>query len=212
MDMGEEKNKKVKNTSHAEDEHTAFSRLFMAAIKWKDFSIVSPCLADDVVQVLYNNRDIVGRDAVVAYWQDWLVRRKEILKRARLDVRFCRFYERDVCGILFPHSRVHYLISRIEDGLVQQMVFCTNPLQDIMIRHWDLDRDPDVLSLKHEILEEIKPRRHRFPCMRCGTKSEELQWNNLSIDNGPIGYVGEMSVCPHCKKTVEFLPTIFYRL
>ena len=198
-----------------ETEYGRFSRLFLEALMSKDFSKVEELLAEDVIHILYDNKEISGKVDVISYWEDWLERWNEPNDNTCYRVKYCKYYDREVLSIEPRGKRVLYQIARFEDGKAKQIILCPNPLQDPMIRYWDLDHSPllfrDLSVMPHRMGKDLEPRPYRMPCMRCGCKSEKLQWYEYKHDAGPLGYSGELSVCGNCMEAVEFLPTILMR-
>lgn len=50
----------------------------------------------------------------------------------------------------------------------------------------------------------IQPKANYMLCMRCGKTSEQLLWNELEISSGSKLYKGIVTVCPDCRKVVDF--------
>ena len=198
-----------------ETEYELFSRLFLEALMSKDFSKMNELLAEDVIQILYGSKEISGKEEVISYWKDWLDKWNEPAEGTKYVVKHCKYYDREVLSIEPRGSRILYQIARLEDGKVKQLILCPNPLQSPMIRYWDLDHSPllfsDMSVMPHRMGKDLEPRPYRIPCMRCGCKSEKLQWYEYKHDAGPLGYLGELSVCGNCMEAVEFLPTILVR-
>ncbi len=198
-----------------ETEYGKISRLFLESLMSKQFDDVQELLADDVIQILYDNKEFSGINEVIAYWKDWLDRWNEPAENTEYKVKYCKYYDRDVLSIYPKGKRELYQMARFENGKVKQLILCPNPLQSPMIRYWDLDHSPllfkDLTVMPHRMGNDLEPRQYRIPCMRCGCKSEKLQWYEYSHDAGPLGYKGELSVCTNCMEAVEFLPTILLR-
>lgn len=198
-----------------ESEYEKFSRLFLESLMRKDFSVIDEYLADDVVQILYDNKEITGKSDVVSYWVGWLERWNEPSDSTTYEVKLCKYYNRDVLSIAPKRARNLYQIARIENGKAKQLILCPNPLQSPMIRYWDLDQPPllfkNMTVMPHRMGDDLEPRPYRIPCMRCGCKSDKLQWYEYTHEAGPLGYNGELSVCTNCMEAVEFLPTILIR-
>ncbi len=198
-----------------ETEYEKFSKLFHEALMEKDFSCVDWFLADDVVQILYDNKEISGKKNVISYWLDWLERWNEPAVNTNYNIKLCKYYDREVLSIEPRGKRILYQMARIEEGKAKQLILCPNPLQSPMIRYWDLDHSPLLFKaqtvMPHRMGKDLEPRLYRIPCMRCGCKSENLQWYEYSHEAGPLGYKGELSVCTNCMEAVEFFPTILLR-
>lgn len=198
-----------------ETEYGKLSRLFLEALRIKDFSLVEDLLADDVVQILYDSKEFTGKNEVISYWEGWLERWNEPAETTKYEVKYCKYFNREVLSIQPSGSKNLYQMARIENEKVQQLVLCPNPLQSSMIRYWDLDHSPllfkDLTVMPHRMGKDLEPRPYRIPCMRCGCKSENLQLYEYTHEAGPLGYKGELSVCTNCMEAVEFLPTILIR-
>lgn len=198
-----------------ETEYGRFSRLFLEAMMTKDFSLVEDLLADDIVQILYDSKEFVGKKDVISYWEGWLERWNEPAETTKYEVKKCNYYNREVLSINPLGAKNLYQMARIENGKVQQLILCPNPLQSRLIRYWDLDHSPllfkDLTVMPHRMGKDLEPRPYRIPCMRCGCKSENLQLYEYTHHAGPLGYIGELSVCTNCMETVEFLPTVLLR-
>ena len=198
-----------------ETEYERFSRLFLEALMSNDFSAVEGLLADDVVQILYDAKEFIGKNDVISYWKGWLERWNEPAETTKYEVKYCKYYNRAVLSIQPTGSKNLYQMARIEDGKVHQLILCPNPLQSPMIRYWDLDHSPllfsDLSVMPHKMGKDLESRPYRIPCMRCGCKSEKLQLYEYTHDAGPLGYKGELSVCTNCMEAVEFLPTVLLR-
>ena len=105
-----------------------------------------------------------------------------------------------------------YIVFGIVDEKITHVLFLPNPLQDPMIRYMDLDQLPFTYDyIMQNVSEKIEVKSNRIPCLKCGASSEELDWYNITVDCGPLGYVGVVSVCKKCKKVVEFFPDILLR-
>ena len=139
----------------------------------------------------------------------------EPAQTTKYEVKHCKYYNRAVLSIQPSGSKNLYQMARIENGKVQQLILCPNPLQSPLIRYWDLDHSPlmfkDLSVMPHRMGKDLEPRPYRIPCMRCGCKSEKLQLYEYTHNAGPLGYKGELSVCTNCMEAVEFLPTILIR-
>lgn len=191
------------------------SELFGKAIIKNDFSEIENKLDEQVNLTLYPNKVISGCQNVIDYWKDWMVRHNEPCNGTKYQVRYCRYFERVALQIKPFRYNPMYLIARIENDKVIDLLFAPNPLQSPIIRYWDLDRE--ALSFQNEpylgihLGDSLQPQPNRVPCMRCGLKSEKLQWYNYHYDAGPLAYDGELSICPNCMETVEYFPTSLYR-
>ena len=106
---------KPKEEKH-ETEYGNFSKLFLEALMAKDFSLVEDLLADDVVQILYDSNEFVGKNDVVSYWNGWLERWNEPAESTKYEVKYCKYYNREVLSIQPSRSRNLYQMARIVAG------------------------------------------------------------------------------------------------
>lgn len=83
----------------AETEYERFSRLFHEALMSNDFSVVEELLADDVVQILYDAKEFIGKNEVISYWKGWLERWNEPAETTKYEVKHCKYYNRAVFSI-----------------------------------------------------------------------------------------------------------------
>ena len=196
-------------------QYAEFSSLFIDATMTKDFTHVANLMADDACMVVWDNKEFTGKDAVIEYWKGWLERWNEPKDATKYEVKFCNYYDRDVVSIRTPGYKDLYIIARIEDRMVKHLVLCSNPLQSPMIRYWSLDSSALLFEkstlFPHQMGKNLEARKYRFPCMRCGCKSENLKWYEYTHETVPLGYTGELSICPNCMEAVEFFPTILHR-
>lgn len=192
------------------------SELFGKAIIENNFSDIEKILDEKVDLTLYGQNVISGKQNIIQYWQDWIYRYKEPCVGTRFRVRFCRYFERAALEVKPFRSKGMYLIARLKNGKVMDLLFAPNPLQDSTIRYWNLDHEAlsfqKSCRLAQHLGEDLPPQPNRMPCMRCGMKSEEMQWYKYYYDAGPLAYDGELSICPNCMDTVEYFPTTLYRM
>lgn len=197
------------------DDFFRISVLFGKAIIDNDFSDIEKELDEKVNLTIYGKKVITGRQNVIHYWKDWISRHNEPCNGTKYRVRFCQYFERVALELRPFRAKGMYLIVRLKNDKVIDLLYAPNPLQHPMIRYWDLDHK--ALSLKRDanivnhLGEKLHAQLNRMPCMRCGLKSESMQWYNYHYDAGPLAYDGELSICPNCIETVEYFPTRLYR-
>lgn len=196
------------------DNYCRISELLGRAIVENDFSEIEKNIDEHVNLTIYKQKVIAGKQNVIQYWKDWIARHNEPCNGTKYRVRFCLYFERSALEIKPFRVKRMLLVARLKEGKVIDLLYAPNPLQNPFIRYWDFDTK--ALSLKgdvnivHHLGEELEPQPNRIPCMRCGLKSEKLQWYNYHYDAGPLAYDGELSICPNCIETVEYFPTRLY--
>ena len=188
------------------------SELFGKAIIYNNFSDIEKELDEQVNLTLYGKEVILGKKNVIQYWKDWIGRYKEPCVGTKYKVRYCCYFERSALEIKPFRAPKMFLLARLKDDKVIDLLLAPNPLQNPMIRYWDLDHEALSFQkdsyLAQQLGEDLIPQPNRMPCMRCGLKSEKMQWYKYHYDTGPLAYDGELSICPNCMETVEFFPTI----
>ena len=97
-----------------ETEYGNFSRLFLEALMSRRFDEVQDLLADDVILILYDNKEFSGINEVIAYWKDWLVRWNEPAENTEYKVKYCKYYDRDVLSIYPRGKRKLYQIADLK--------------------------------------------------------------------------------------------------
>ena len=200
-----------------DDSNTIIAKSFAEALCSDDFETIATLLNDDARMISYRKRTISGKDAFVEYWK-WLSNLLRIEHKVTdYHLKYNAFIERTVISIrqrdYYQKSTDEaYIFLYLKNHRISVAVVTPRQQQPITIRYYDLDMPAlnyeDVMKNKKDVLA-AEP--NRMPCLHCGRLSEDLEWYNLYVDSGPFGHIGQVSVCPHCKKQVEFYPEIFLR-
>ena len=199
------------------DEHTQVVTELAKALCSDDYETIKTLVNDDVRMIAYRKRTVYGRDAFVEYWK-WL---SDLLKTDHkvtdYHLKYNEFCEHTVISVrqrdYFNKSTEEaYIFLYLKEGRISCGVFTSKQQQPITIRYYDLDRPAlNYEDVMRDKAEALTPEPNRMPCLHCGRLSEDLEWYKLYVDSGPFGHIGQVSVCPHCKKQVEFYPEIFLR-
>ena len=169
-------------------------------------------LHNDVVLVLHKSKSFKGVKNTIAYWKDWLERLHNDKLSVKYEVKFCANSLRAVLSIKVKNYKEMYVMMRMVEGKITNMVFSGNPLQNPLVRYEDLDHLPYTTEyMKCHSKEKITPEANRMPCLCCGKPSEKLNWYKVEINKGTLGYIGQTSICPDCNKVVEYYPEILQR-
>lgn len=199
------------------DEHTQVVTALAKALCSDDYETIKTLVNYDVRMIAYRKRTVYGRDAFVEYWK-WL---SDLLKTDHkvtdYHLKYNEFCEHTVISVrqrdYFNKSTEEaYIFLFLKDDRISCAVFTSKQQQPITIRYYDLDRPAlNYEDVMRDKTEALTPEPNRMPCLHCGRLSEDLEWYKLYVDSGPFGHFGQVSVCPHCKKQVEFYPEIFFR-
>ena len=172
-------------------------------------------LAEDVIHVGYKKDTISGKNEVVEYWKGWRTRYVETRKCKKFEVVYSNYYS-NACLLL--EMMVVMFIFR--DNKIQKILLIQRHLSPTIGFHEDvLEPQFDLSCIKHCLSELRQPneiggpvvKENRIPCMTCGMPSEQLEWHSSLFEFGDIAYSGDVSVCTHCHKVVEYEPIIRHR-
>ena len=195
-----------------DDIYTRIATQMAKALCSEDLSAISPLLADDVRMISYKKRSVTGKAAFTDYWKEVLLRIKADNQVSDIKVKMNAFYGHPIVSIKQKDTDEAYIFFHLESGKIKTAIITPRQQQPIMVRYYDLDRprlDYEKIMSKKE--GSVPAETNRMPCLICGRLSEDLDWYKLSVDSGPFGHIGEVSICPHCHAQAEFYPEIFLR-
>ena len=190
-----------------ESEYKKASVHLANALSTNHFKSFEELIDDDAVLVLHESRSIFGKENIIEYWKDWLSRLKKENLSVEYEVKLCANILRAALNIKISGYQQMYVLFRIHNGNIVNMVLAGNPLQNPMIRYEDLDKLPYTAEyIKANSNGRETPVTNRMPCLSCGNPSEMLDWYKVQINKGQLGYIGQASICPKCNRVVEFYP------
>lgn len=100
----------------------------------------------------------------------------------------------------------------IKDNLIETVTFLPAMIQNYGAIWNDVDEAPLKYDyIKPYISEDTEGKLNRLICPECGTHSFMLDRYRFSVDLGPVGYGGDVSVCPDCNRVVEVVTDTRYR-
>lgn len=178
-----------------------------------EYSLLETLLDDKCVFVLYNSRSITGKEEIVGYWKNRMIRNEKENVFEKYKVSFCAYYSNVALMINTRGYKDAYVLFKFEKEKVSHMVMAPVWLPDQFVGGGEsLDKFPmKVDIMNRHIEEEISPISDRIPCLQCGLLSESLKWYNVLFKAGMHGYSGEASICPNCNCLVEYRPTMRLR-
>ncbi|MBO5815589.1 MAG: hypothetical protein J6R30_05690 [Bacteroidales bacterium] len=98
---------------------------------------------------------------------------------------------------------------KIKGGKIEQMLLAPEYLSTEYQYYGGFREAPYTLDYFKPFLgEPLESRKFRVPCPNCGRLSEDLEWytfNTKGCDSYHC-YGGTVSICQHCKRTVEIFP------
>ncbi len=193
--------------------HKQASMALGNALKDDEYSLLETLLDEKCVFVLYNSRSITGKEEIVSYWKNRMIKNKKENIFEKYKVLFCAYYSNAALMINSWSDKDTYVFFKFEKNKVSHMVMAPIWLPDQFVKAWEsLDKLPmKVDVMNRHIEEEISPISNRIPCLQCGLHSESLKWYHVLFKAGMQGYSGEASICPNCNCLVEYRPTMHLR-
>jgi hypothetical protein len=179
-------------------------------------SKIIPLCSDDCRLVVYDKDVYSPMASVVAYWNNWLKRVVDEHVSISLTVKWCLYYFRPAVYVDIYGYRSMIILFRLDDesGLIKEITFAPNPLQKYQVFP-DRDFNNATYSKRYMLSKiidnNVLRKAYRLSCPVCGEGSLLLDWHRYCLDFGLHGVVGEVSMCPHCNRVVEMVPTISMR-
>lgn len=174
-----------------------------------EFDNVKNLFAEDACLVTYEREVFNGVDEILSFWKD---RYESALNRNvkfnyRIDM--CMFYNGPALYERPERYASMIVTFRIIDGKIGQMLLAPEYLSSEYQYYGGFREAPYTLDYFKQFLREpLEARKFRIPCPNCGRLSEELEWYtfNTKESHSYHYYGGTVSICQHCKRTVEIFP------
>ncbi len=191
---------------------TEYLKSFGEAFLKRDFSNMGNLISEDATMVIYDRKTIVGAKNIVDYWKDWLLRCDNDKVIVECAVKKCKWFDLPALQIS-PKGYVNlYVILEIHNGLITSIMDIPNPLGSIAVGGPNLDWERlEIEKIQDKLTDEIDSKLNHIACLDCGTPSDALKWYRVELPMGIHGYIGDISICPHCNKVIEFIPEIRLR-
>lgn len=202
--------------SPPDDLFTRIANAFATKLSMGDFDELEKMLVKTPILISYRKRTIRGKYEFVDYWK-WLaeqLHKENITAEYHVQLNALCGHAIISCQQKSPRGIVGevYVFLHLENGLISTAIITPKQQQPFMVRHYDLDKAPiDYDTIMANKGSELSPEPNRMPCLNCGRLSEQMNWYKLEVDSGPFSHIGQVSVCPHCKKQAEFYPELFIR-
>ena len=188
-----------------DSDHKTAALALGTALMTEKFSEFKKLLDEEVSLVLYDDRTIRGKDAVVSYWRSFLAKENNRNKDVEMLVGFCVRFHRAAL-ILKLYKQEPIVVFRMVDGKVVNMVLA--PLyyyenENAFVTTEGLPYTVDAIG--RNTIQIVEARPNLLPCLYCGRPSEQLKWQRVRFEENDVGYEGLASVCPCCHKMVEYV-------
>lgn len=195
-----------------EYEYTKVAIAFAKAFISSDFSEPASFFDNAPFLILYKKLIILGRVEIVHYFTQWI----EASKKDGLEYQYIVQWCANQCRPgLYVQSRDHMpfvLLFHMENGKIKDILLSPTNIQSWGISFHDLNTPPfSVEYLGGYISDDSESLENHFFCPTCGTDSLLLDWYNFEMPLGIHGYSGKFSLCPECRRIVEFLPDVRLR-
>lgn len=188
-----------------DSDHKTAALALGTALITKEFSEFEKLLDEEVSLVLYDDRTIRGKDAVVSYWRCFLAKENDRNKDVEMLVGFCVRFHRAAL-ILKLYLQEPIVVFRMVDGKVVNMVLAPLYYYENEIAIVTMEGLPyTVDAIGRNTIQIVEARPNLLPCLYCGRPSEQLKWQRVRFEENDVGYEGLASVCPCCHKMVEYV-------
>ncbi|MCM1142312.1 MAG: hypothetical protein NC453_27390, partial [Muribaculum sp.] len=193
-------------------EYTKVSIAFAKAFVNGDFTNVASLLDDTPFLTLYKKHIIQGRSEIIQYFNKWIEASQKDGQEYRYIVQWCANQCRPGVYVQSKGHMPAILLFHIENGKIKDIIFSPSHIQSFGISFHDLDTPPfSVEYLGGYITDDSESLENHLFCPTCGSDSLLLDWYDFHMPLGIHGYSGKFSLCPDCRRIVEFLPNIRIR-
>lgn len=193
--------------------------IFARAFLKDDFSPLLPHLSGDIRMLTYQEGTLKGQIAFLSYWKEERARLKKNNDIFNINVIYNEYCGHAIVNIRQDGMPVRNVIFKLADEgsctddspfMIELAVNILSSIHRDYVSYHSLSSPKFDYEFLMKGLEGPAPSdfsiMNRMPCLECGRASEELEWHECRHDLGQYILPGIVSVCPHCKTEVEFLP------
>lgn len=203
------------------------------ALSTYDFSFFSTYLTESTTLTVDDKCCLIGENNIVSYLRklckDSTLPDAEQLGIPYFSVMISPYnYKKALCAHVWDDSVLEktwwdfhqkYMLFKMKDGKIADMVLadgyaCSRPesYPDRDSHLWAQQLPFSLGSLEFDDREGIEAQANALPCMKCGLKSEKLDWyparrfDYYDEENDSCSFVlGSISICPHCGSLVQWI-------
>lgn len=194
--------------AHLESDKQFFEcKLFAESWLKNDYSSLIDHLDEEIILVVQDKKTVKGKAAFVDYWIDLAIREKNAGILNKLSVVHSNYFGTAALFIFRKSYRPMYLFFSVKEGKITNAIYCALLPVPYPYELSKASCGYEWLPLDLEKITPgtpIQPKANYMLCMRCGKTSEQLLWNELEISSGSKLYKGIVTVCPDCRKVVDF--------
>lgn len=190
------------------DVAVAFAKTFAQG----DVCAINPFISEITYLTLYKKDAFSGKQRIIDYFSNWI----DSATKEELEVKVTVKWQPNQCRpavyIKPGKYREMILMFLIKNGQLTEITFAPSHLQEYGCMFHDLDQPPFSVEHLSKFLEDNEEtKKFHLSCPICGFDSNLIDWYKFNMPLGIYGYSGIVSICPDCKKVVEFLPEIRFR-
>lgn len=190
---------------------TAICANFIKAHQANQLDGFAPLLSKDAVLIRFGRGTITGHDVILNYLNNMSVyHRTQTVDYSIVDMPF---WDMPVVRMHIHNEGLLFVAFRVVDDHITHIIFTPEPCDNYICFN-SLELTPfDMQYIKEGITEDIEPKEHHYPCMKCGMPSEKMRWHRFFTHSDCIHeYGGFLSVCPNCGRETEFYANMRLRM
>lgn len=190
---------------------TAICANFIKAHQANQLDGFAPMLSKDAILIRFGRGTITEHDVILNYMNNMSVyHRTQTVDYSIVDMPF---WDMPIVKINVHTEGVLYVAFRVVDEHITHIIFTPEPCDNYVCFN-SLELAPfDMQYIKDGITEDMEPKEHHYPCMKCGMPSEKMRWHRFFTHSDCIHeYGGFLSVCPNCGRATEFYANMRLRM
>ena len=191
--------------------NTAICANFIKAHQAKQLDGFAPLLSKDAILIRFGRGTITEHEVILNYLNNMSVyHRTQTVDYSIVDMPF---WDMPVVRIHVHSEGLLFVAFRVLDDHVTHIIFTPEPCDNYICFN-SLELAPfDMQYIKEGVTEDIEPKEHHYPCMKCGLPSEKMHWHRFFTHSDCLHeYGGFLSVCPNCGRETEFYANMRLRM
>ena len=191
--------------------NTAICANFIKAHQANQLDGFAPLLSKDAILIRFGRGTITEHEVILNYLNNMSVyHRTQTVDYSIVDMPF---WDMPVVRIHVHSEGLLFVAFRVLDDHVTHIIFTPEPCDNYICFN-SLELAPfDMQYIKEGVTEDIEPKEHHYPCMKCGLPSEKMHWHRFFTHSDCLHeYGGFLSVCPNCGRETEFYANMRLRM
>ena len=190
---------------------TAICANFIKAHQSNQMDGFLPFLSEEAELIRFGRGTIAEHNVILNYLNNMSVyHRTQTVDYCIVDMPF---WDMPVVKIHVHNEGILFVAFRVVNEHVTHIIFPPEPCDNYICFN-SLECPPfDLQYIKDGMTEDVEPKEHHYPCMKCGLPSEKMRWHRFFTHEGSIHeYGGFLSVCPDCGRETEFYANMRLRM